>query len=85
MVWYSSICLSVRSLVHLSVPVAAGLMLWARWTGNINRLLHGQLSAEAADECGQCHLVSMSRKLNTDLLYSIAMVWLLIISKNTCC
>ena len=30
--------------------------------GDIDRLLHGS----AASECGQCHVVSIRRKLNTD-------------------
>ena len=30
--------------------------LWARWTGDIDRLLHGR---RAAGECGQCHVVSV--------------------------
>jgi len=37
---------------------AVGLLLWARRTGNIDRLLHGRRSAAAAGACGQCHVVS---------------------------
>jgi len=47
--------LSVPAWAHSSKPVAAGLLLWARRAGDIDRLLHGQSSAAAALECGQCH------------------------------
>ena len=49
---------------------AAGWLLWARRPGDIDRLLHGcgpaVISSRAAG-CGQCHIVSWRRKLNTDL------------------
>jgi len=38
---------SVSTRVHGSKPVVAGLLLWARRC--------------AADECGQCHVVSVRR------------------------
>ena len=50
----------------LSVPAAAGLLLWARRAGDIDREPHGRRSAAAAGECGQCHGVSVRRKLTTD-------------------
>jgi len=38
---------------------AAGLLLWARPLGDIDRLLHGRRSTAAACECGQGHVVSV--------------------------
>jgi len=43
------------------------LLLWVQQAGDISRLLHGWRSAAAAGECGQCHVVSLRMKLNTDL------------------
>jgi len=72
---------SVRSAVRLSVflsqhrPTAANPLLQvcccaeARWAGDIDWLLHGRRSATAAGESGQCHVVSVRKKLNPDLLY----------------
>jgi len=37
---------------------AAGLLLWARRIGYIHWLLYGQ---HAANECGQCHVLSVRR------------------------
>ena len=49
---YLSVCLSVCLSVRLSHPAehaaAAGLLLWARRAGDIDRLLHGRRSAAAA-------------------------------------
>ena len=59
-------CPTVPAWAHSSKPAAAGLLLWARWAGDIDRLLNGRCSAAAAGECGQCHAVSVCRKLNTD-------------------
>jgi len=40
-----------------------------RSLGDIDRLLrHGRRSAAAACECVQCHVFSVRRKLNTDLV-----------------
>jgi len=61
------ICLSVPAWAHSSKPAAAGLVLWARWTGDTDRLLHGRCSAAVSDECGQCLVVSIRRNLNPDL------------------
>jgi len=36
-----SVRLSVPAWAHSSKPAAAGLLLWARRTGDISRLLHG--------------------------------------------
>jgi len=61
---------SVRLSVpcHSSKPAAAGLLLLARRAGNIARLLHARRSAAAAaGECGQCRVVSVRRKVNTEL------------------
>jgi len=59
-------------MAHRSKPAVAGLLLWARLAGDIDRLLHGRRSAAAAGECGQCHVVSVRRKLNTDSFYRSA-------------
>ena len=50
---------------------AAGLLLWTRRPGDIDRLLHGrraggQQQPRRSSKCGQCHVVSWRRKLNTD-------------------
>jgi len=50
---------------------AAGLLLWARRVGDIDRLLHSRRSAAAAGECGQCHVVSVRRKLSGRLVTCI--------------
>jgi len=48
---------------------AAGLLLWAWQVGNIDWLLHGRRrSMVCHSKCGQCHVYSWRRKLNTDLL-----------------
>ena len=70
-----------RSGVRLSVcpiwlqhTVAAGLLLWAHWPADIDRLLHGRrqhqprCSTALSSKCGQCHVASWRRQLNTDLL-----------------
>ena len=58
--WYAELVLCVYPLS------AAGLLLSARWAGDIDRLLHGRRSA--ACDCEQCCIVSARRKLNPDLL-----------------
>ena len=63
-----SLRLFVSAWSHTSKPAAAGLLLWARRQEISIVLLHGRGSAAAAGECGQCHIVSVRRKLNTDLL-----------------
>jgi len=50
-------------------PTAAGLLLWAE-AGRRYR----SIAAEAAGECGQCHVVSVHRKLNTNLCNLFAAV-----------
>jgi len=69
-----SICPSVRLRVRFFVrpsvpawaqnskPAAAGLLLWARRPGDIDRLLQQQ---RAAGECGQCHVVSVRISVHT--------------------
>jgi len=64
-----SVCLS-----HSSKPTAACLLLWARRAGDIDRLLHGRCSAAAAGEYGQCHVVSVRRKRNTDSLIYVTLL-----------
>jgi len=56
-------------MAHSSKPAAAGLLLWARRPGDIDRLLHGRRSAATAGECGPCHVVSICMKLNKDFLF----------------
>ena len=44
---------------------AAGLLLWARWAGDIDRLQHGGAAAALGrstarcSKCGQCHVFSV--------------------------
>ena len=52
-----------------SKSAAAGLLLWAQSAGDVDRLLQQR---RAAAECGQCHVVSVRRKLETDLLFHIS-------------
>jgi len=54
---------SVHPSVCLSHPAAAaGLVLWARWTADINRLLHGRRSAAAAPQhCAQQQMQGVPR------------------------
>jgi len=62
-------CPSVRLSIwaHSSKPAAAGLLLWARWTGD------GQLQQRRAPgKCWQCHVVSVRRQLNRDCLLTVA-------------
>jgi len=40
-----SVCLSVRSIIRPPHAAVAGLLLWARRPGDIDRLLHGRRSA----------------------------------------
>ena len=47
-----SVCLSVR-FIFSRHAAAAGLLLWARQAGDIDRLLHSRLSSK----CEQCHAV----------------------------
>jgi len=49
------VCLSVCP-IRPPHAVAAGLLLWARRSGDTDRLLDGR---RAAGECGQCHAVSV--------------------------
>ena len=55
-----SVCLSVDMSVparaHSSKPAAASLLLWARFAGDIDRLLRG--ARHEAGEFGQCHVYS---------------------------
>jgi len=64
-----SVCPSVRpslpARARNSKPAAARLLLRARRMGDIDRQLQQR---RAACKCGQCHVVSVRRQLNTDLL-----------------
>ena len=75
-VYLTARCLSVRRSVCLSHhgPTALNPLLKpdiscsrAQRAGDIDRLLHGRRSAAAAGKCGQCHVVSVRRTLNTNL------------------
>ena len=68
------LCNSILSVLsaRLSVsskPADAGLLLWAgEQEISIDCCTAGaQQQRRAAGECGQCHVVSVRRKLNTDL------------------
>ena len=61
MKWYGvrpSVCPSVPAWASSRKPVAAGLLLWARRAGDINRLLR-QRQRRSTGEFGQCHVVSL--------------------------
>jgi len=58
-----SVRLSVSTRAYSSKSAAAGLLLWARRAGDIDRLLHSRRSAAAASECEQCHVTGVRRKL----------------------
>jgi len=45
------------------------LLLWARPAGDSDRLLHQR---RVAGECGQCHVASVRRLLNTDTFVSFS-------------
>jgi len=48
-----SACLSVPAWANIGKPAAAGLLLWARRAGDIDRLLSGaQRQRREAGECG---------------------------------
>ena len=70
-----------RASVRLSVPAfgrhvhaaAAGLLLWARRAGDVDRCMAGgqqqaRRSTAHSGKCGQCHVVGRRRKLNRDLI-----------------
>jgi len=73
-VYLYGICpsLSVPAWAHSSKPAAAGLLLWAQWAEiSVDSCMadaHQQQQQHAASESGQCRVVSICRKLNTDLL-----------------
>jgi len=50
----------------MALLAAAGLLLWAQRAGHIDRLLQ---QWHAAGKFGQCHVVSICRWLNSDLLF----------------
>jgi len=66
---------------HSNNPAATGLLLWARRAeDNIDRLLGQHLSV---GECGQSHVVSVRRKLFTDLLTCLVIVFCYLIVLRT--
>jgi len=48
----ASVCLSVRPVTRPPDAAAAGLLLWTRQAGDINRLLHSRRSSAAAPQHG---------------------------------
>ena len=60
-----SLHLSLPAWAHSSNSAAAGLLLRVQRAGEIDRRLQQQ---SAAGECCQCHVVSIRRQLNTDLV-----------------
>ena len=61
----SGVRLSVMSHSHAA---DVGLLLWARQSEDIDRLLQVSSSRAAARRaCGQCHAVSQEMLLNTNL------------------
>ena len=66
-----SVCPSVCPITRQPHSAGAGLLLCARRTGDTDRLLHGaqqqlRRSTAHSSKCGQCHVVSRRRKLDTD-------------------
>ena len=67
-IWYSGgvvhsvFARAVPSWAHSSKPAATGLLLWVRRARDI-----GRRSAAAASECGQCHVVAVRSKLDTNV------------------
>jgi len=51
----SGIRLSVRPIIGRPHAAAAGLLLWARRPGDVDRLLHDR---RLSRKCEQCHVVS---------------------------
>ena len=67
----SRLCVTVRcpSVVPIRPlqQCAAGLLLWARRVGDIDDCSTIGAAATRSSKCGQCHVYSWRRKLNTDL------------------
>ena len=61
-----TVCIVTVRCLSVPLPTAAGLLLWARRIGDIDRLLHDRRSAAAArgrstahsSKCGQCCVYS---------------------------
>jgi len=72
---YPSVCLCVTAWAYSSKAAAASFLLRAQPAGDIDRLLHDaqqydvQRVWHAVGKCRQCHVVSICRKLNTELLF----------------
>jgi len=76
--YQASVRLSVPAWAHSSQPAAAGLLLWAQPAGDIDRLPNGaHQCGMGGGECGQCHVVSLCRKLNTDLFQMLYLSYIM--------
>ena len=64
-----SICLSVPAWAHGSKLTEHCRLAAVGLAGRRYQLLHGRHSAVTVGECRQCHIVSVRRKLNTDLFF----------------
>ena len=87
-----SVSLSVCP-IRLPHAAAAGLLLWARRPGDIDRLLHGRRAGgqqqprrntTRSGKCGQCHVVRWHRKLNTCVLPSATTGWVYTVFTAVC-
>ena len=60
-------CLSVCP-IRLLLQHAVGLLLWSQWIGDIDRLLHDQLSnsTTCSSKCRLCRVCSWCRKISTN-------------------
>jgi len=58
---------SVRP-IRSPYSAAAGLLLWARWPADVDRLLHGRAAERRTSAMGAVSLCQP--KLNADLLFS---------------
>jgi len=56
-------------MVCETVPCPSSIGLWARHAGDIDQMLQQR---RVAGECGQCHVVSVRRSLNIDLLLIVS-------------
>jgi len=65
---------SLPARAHSSKPAAAGLLLWARRAGDIDRLLQQR---RAPGKSVQCHVVSVRRRLKTQARF--ASLWRLLV------
>ena len=83
---YATICPSVCSICRpLQQHAAAGLLLWARQTRDIDqqrRALGARQHGAACSRCEQCHVVSRRRILNTNLLVLTLLLLALLVAQG---